>query len=160
MVGLIVGTLIGIAEGIRVLLDQNLMGQYNDLVAWAILADAATLIAAELVLAVFNGLVLGILRQSPPLSALVPLQLAETGYLLVLTQGLWATGSANPHLLASNPLTVLAFPAIAGLALGLTVLVIAFKSIHLSIFQHFHPRYWLAAELIVIIAAIAFGLNR
>lgn len=160
LVGLIVGTLIGIVEGLHVLLDKNLMGQYNDLIAWAILIDSSILIAAELVLAVFNGLAFGLLRQSPPRSALVPLQLAETGYLLVLTESLWTSGSANPHTLATNPLALLAMPALVGLALGFAVLAIAFKSIHLSIVQHFRPGYWLAAEFIVIIAAIAFGLNR
>ncbi len=65
LVGLVLGTGIGIGEGVWVLLSQGVLGRYDELVAWAIVVDAGALIGVEFGLALLGGLILFLVRHVP-----------------------------------------------------------------------------------------------
>ncbi len=62
LVGLVLGTGIGIGEGVWVLLSQGVLGRYDELVAWAIVVDAGALIGVEFGLALLGGVILFLVR--------------------------------------------------------------------------------------------------
>ena len=55
LVGLILGAIVGVLEGVSVLLSQDLLGRYNELVAWSIAFDTFAIVAVELALAFLNA---------------------------------------------------------------------------------------------------------
>lgn len=161
LVGLVVGTLIGIGEGIWVLQSQGLFGRYNELVAWAIAFDAPAMVGVELGLAVLSAIFFSFMEKVPSIRGLVSLQLGETAYVLVLGWGIWLEGSVNPAVFVGTSLLILLPFAAFALALGQFVLAVAIMLLERApILQSFRIRYLLALEAIVIAIAIAFGFSR
>jgi arylsulfatase A-like enzyme len=82
MLGLGFGTLLGLIEGITALVSNGQFGRYNDLVPWAILFDASTLTAVELLAAVLIQLPFLYRRHLPSARVLVVHQIDTAGLLL------------------------------------------------------------------------------
>lgn len=161
VVGLVVGTALGVIEGIWVLESEGLFGRYNELVAWAIAFDAPVIMAVEIGLAVIGSIVNSFMRFVPARRDLAALQLGETVFVGVVTFGVWLQGNADPSFVEQNWIGVLLPPAIIGLLLGELVLAIGlWIANRASAVRRFKLRYWLAAEVAVIIAAVAFGFSR
>jgi hypothetical protein len=161
LVGLVVGTCIGVGEGIAVLQIQGLFGRYNELVAWAIAFDAPAAIAVELGLGFVSGLIFSLMRIVPGRRQLVSLQLGETAFVIALAVGVWSGGTADPAVLASNPLGVLLPAGVVGLLLGGLVLSISmWLTVHAPLIRKLHARSWLLFEAVVVVIAIVFGFSR
>ncbi len=160
LVGLVLGTAVGLTEGISVLLSQELLGRYNELVAWSIAFDASAVIAVEIGLAVLNALVFTVMQYEAVPYRLVALQLGESAFASTLAFGLWTNGIANPPLLASHPISIIGQPVIVGILLGELVLVTTkFVIDQLPLLRRLRVRYWLIAEGLIIIGAVAFGFS-
>ncbi len=160
LVGLVVGTLIGCAEGLYALWGQEVFGRYNELVAWAMFIDASALIAAQFALALLGGLFLFLGRLTPTPRGLVPLQLGETVFTLVFAYRIWTVGIANPALWFTNVLGLVLPPALIGLALGEFALVgTLWLMEHVPFMLRLRARYWLIAEAIVAVLAVAFAFT-
>ncbi len=160
MTGLVIGTLIGLAEGASVLINEGLLGRYNELLSWAIAFDAPTLIAIEIGLAVLSSLFLLAQSNFPPARALIPLLSGETVFVAVLALGIWTLGSSHFSLLARAPFVVIIVSALVGLALALLTLAVLFELLeHVQFFRRLRARYWLTAEAAVLIAVVAFGMT-
>ncbi len=161
LVGLVLGTCIGLAEGISTILSQGVLGRYNELVAWAILIDASAMVAVEFGLALVSGLVFCLARRVPLPRHLVPLQLGETVFILLLAQGLWSQGTLNPAPFFRNPLGVVLPPALVGLVLGEGLLALSWWTVeHARFLQRLRVRYWLVLESVVALIVIAFSFSR
>ncbi len=161
LVGLIVGTGLGLLEGIYVLLSQGVLGRYNELVAWAILIDASVMVSVEWGLALVSGLVFCWARRVPIPRHLVSLQLGETAFILWLAQGLWSQGTLNPSPFFRDPLGVVLPPALVGLVLGEAILALSWWIIgHALFLQRLRARYWLVLESVVALIVIAFSFSR
>ncbi len=160
-VGLALGIAVGLVDGISVLVLQGLLGRYNELVAWAILFDACAIIAVEVGLAVLNAIIFTVLRWETVPYRLVALLLGESVFTATLAFGLWTQGTENLHLLATSPINVILFPAIVGIVLGeIALAVIRLIVDQLPLIRRLNAPYWLAAEAVVVIGAVAFSLTR
>ncbi len=158
LAGLILGTAAGLIESISVLVVQGLLGRYNELVAWAILFDTFAIVAVEIGLATLNAVIFTVKQYEAVLYRLVALQLGDSVFAATLVVGLWTQGTANPHLLATSPISVIWQPAITGIVLGEIVQVIAKLVVdQLPLIRRLDARFWLAAEAIIVIGAIAFS---
>lgn len=161
LVGLVLGTSVGLLEGISVLVSQELLGRYNELVAWAILFDTSAIIAVEIGLAILNALVFTVMQFEVVSYRLVALQLGESVFAATLAFGLWTQGTANPHLLATSPISVIWQPALAGILLGEIVLAAAKWVVdQMPLIRRLDARYWLVAEAVIVFGAVAFGFSR
>jgi hypothetical protein len=161
LVGLIVGTLIGLGEGVNALLSQGVLGRYDELVAWAIAVDASALIAVEFGLAVISGVIFLVRRREPVPRWLVALQLGETVFILTFALILWSQGTVDPYSISDNPLGVLLPAALAGLGLGeLTLIGSMWLMVHAPFLARLRARYWLLAETAVVLLAVVFAIRR
>lgn len=161
LVGLAIGTLIGLGEGIWVLQSESLFGRYNELVAWAIAFDVPAMVAVELGLALISGLFFSIMERVPSIRGLVSLQLGETAFALALGWGVWLEGTGNPSVFGGASLLRLVPFAAFALALGQLVLAVAMMlPDRMPIVERFRVRYLLVLEAVVIVIAIAFGFSR
>jgi hypothetical protein len=161
LVGLVVGTGLGVAEGLSVLHVEGLFGRYNELVAWAIVFDAPATIVVELALAVISAAMFSLMRLVPMRRHLVALQLGETAFAGMLIAGIWLEVTVSPAWSEGSWLVILLPSAIAGILLGGFVLGITMWIIERASFvQRLQARYWVALEAVVLLAAIAFGFSR
>ena len=160
LAGLILGATVGLAEGITVLVSQGLQGRYNELVAWAILFDTCAVVAVEIGLAVLNAVIFTLKQFEAVPYRLVALQLGESFFAATLAFGLWTQGTANPRLLSTNFVSVIWQPAIAGILLGEIVLVMVNLVVdQLPLIRRLDVRFWLVAEAVIVIGAIAFSFT-
>ena len=160
LVGLVVGTCIGVGEGVAVLQTQGLFGRYNELVAWAIAFDAPATIAVEFGLAIISGLIFSFIRLVPGRRQLVAMQLGETVFVIALATGLWSFYTAKSSLFPGNPVEALLLAGLAGIMLGGLVLAISmWVTDHAPFVRLLRVRYWLLLELVVVASAIAFGFS-
>lgn len=161
LVGLVIGTVIGAAEGIWVLQSQGLFGRYNELIAWAIVFDAPAMIGLEVGLAIISGVFFSFMEKAPTLRGLVSLQLGETAFVSVLGYSVWLRGTANPADLVGASLLPLLPVAIWSLLFGELVLGVALWVFERApVLRRFQIRHLLAVEVVVILVAIAFGFSR
>ncbi len=161
MVGLVLGTVIGIGEGVWVLYSQEVFGRYNELLAWAILIDAGGMIALELALGLIACIFLSLFRLLPSPRQLVPLQLGATAFALALGWGLWWRGLADPSAFFTNASAVIVVPAILGFALGEAVLAGSmWVTARVPFVYRIKGRYWLFFEGAVMVAAVALTFIR
>jgi hypothetical protein len=161
LVGLVLGTCIGVAEGAYVLLSENVVGRYNELVGWAIVVDASAMVGVELVLALLNGPILYLRHIAPVPRKLVSLFLGESAFLMILASGMWSRGIADPMVFARDPLGAVLQSAVVGLILGAVVLAASMWITERALFfRRARVRYWLAFEAVVIVVAILFGFSR
>ncbi len=158
MVGLVVGTLIGLCESLYALISLELVGRYNELVAWAIVIDASALIAAEFGFALLSGLIFLFRRRVPLPRQLVSLQLGETVFALVFAQSLWSQGFADASVFTRNLPGVILPPAALGLVLGECILAASmWITDHAPFTRRLRARYWLLLEAATIVVAIIVG---
>lgn len=159
-VGIILGTIIGLIEGISVLVSQDLVGRYNELVAWAIVFDASAVVAVELGIGFLSALVFTAERRALSPYRLVALQIGESAFAFALAMGIWAEGTADPTLPVSNPLGLIGLPFVASAAAGACALVVSRWMLEqMPLFRRLRPRYWLVAEAAVLVGAIAFSFS-
>lgn len=158
LAGLLLGAFVGLYEGVSVLLSQDLLGRYNELVAWSIAFDTSAIVAAEIGLAVLNAIIFTVLAYESVPHHLVALQVAESVFAATIAFGLWTNGIANIHLLATSPISVIGPPGLVGILLGELVLVIV-KSIldWMPRLRRLTARYWLIAEGVIVLGAVAFS---
>lgn len=160
-VGLLVGTLIGVGEGIAVLVTQGLVGRYNELIAWAIAFDAPATVIVELGLAIISGVILSVARFVPVRRNLTAMQLGETAFVGTVAVGIWSTGMGSPALISTNWLAVLLAPAVAGILLGgLVLALIVWLCEHTPVIRRMKIGYWIVLEAGVVMAAVAYGFSR
>lgn len=160
LVGLILGAIVGVFEGVSVLLSQDLMGRYNELVAWSIAFDTSAIVALEIGLAVLNAMIFIVMQFESVSRDLVALLLAESVFAGITAVGLWTQGTADPRLLAASPIRVIGLPALAGIVLGGFVLVpVKLMLDRIPLLRHLRARYWFIAEGLVVIGAVAFSFT-
>lgn len=160
LVGLILGAIVGVFEGVAVLLSQDLMGRYNELVAWSIAFDTFAIVAVELGLAILNAIIFNVMQFEPLSHDLVALVLAESVFVAITAFGLWTQGITDPHLLATSPIRVIGQPALVGIVLGELVLVpVKLTLDRVPLLRRLSARYWLVAEGLVVIGAVAFSFS-
>ncbi len=160
LIGLVLGTLLGIAEGLSVLSWQHLWGQYDELVPWSILANAGLLAAWELVTALAVGLIVRILHYRPSLRFLVALQLGLGILALVVGIGFWSANKADPTLPVLKNLdqmnSAFIFATLLAALIALVAYLVASRAPRLSRLG-FRP--WIVLLVVAWVGAILFGLN-
>jgi hypothetical protein len=160
LAGLILGACVGVYEGVSVLLSQELLGRYNELVAWSIAFDTSAIVAVEIGLSVLNAIVFTVMAFESVPHHLVALQLGESVFAAITAFGLWTQGTAQPHLLATSPISVIGPPGLVGILLGELVLVIIKSMLdRMPLLRRLTVRYWLVAEGVVVLGAVAFSFT-
>ena len=161
LVGLILGAIVGVFEGVSVLLSQGLLGRYDELIAWSIAVNTFAIVAVELGLAVLNAIIFSVMQFESEAHDLVALVLAESVFVAVTAFGLWTRGIADPHLLATSTIRVIGLPALVGIVLGELVLApVKLTLDRVPLLRRLSARYWIAAEGLVVIVAVAFSFSR
>jgi len=159
-VGIILGTIVGLVEGISVLVSQDLVGRYNELVAWAIVFDASAVIALEFGIGFLSALVFTVERRAVSPYRLVSLQIGESAYAFALAAGIWSRGTADPALVTSNLPGLMGVPFVTSAILGACALLVTRWVVgRLPLFRRLSPRYWLIAEAAVLVGVVAFSFT-
>ncbi len=160
-VGIVLGTIVGLAEGVSVLLSQDLVGRYNELVAWAIVFDASAVVAVEFFFGFLSVLVFTVERRVVSPYRLVALQIGESVFAGAFALGLWVQGTTDPGLFVSNLAGLIRLPLIAAALLGAVALLVSRWVIErIPPIRRLSPRYWMVAEAAVLVGAIAFSFSR
>lgn len=159
-VGIVLGTIVGLYEGASVLLTEDLVGRYNELVAWAIAFDASAVVAVEFFFAFLSALIFTAERRPVIPFRLVALQIGESVFGLVFAVGAWNNGMADPLSPVTNPAGLIGLPLLVGALAGAVALLLSRWTLErIPLIRRLSPRYWLVAEAAVVVGAILFGFS-
>jgi arylsulfatase A-like enzyme len=167
LVGVGSAALAGWTEGLWVLSSEQLFGRYNELVAWAIAFDAGALIGFGLVVALVSEWLSRRMRRSLTSRALVSMHLGAAAFLLALGWGVWSQGLvATAQTTANFSGWIRQLPSLLAPAALVALLVgdgawlsVTWLTTHRRFTRRLSARVWLVGEGILLLAALAFGLE-